>query len=58
MKEHVYEDPTGGGDDIIMQAPDWVTPPQSIDTRDASGYDETFQLVATKDDSPDPVRMQ
>lgn len=29
MKQYLYEDPTGGGDDITLTAPDWIDSPPS-----------------------------
>ena len=44
MKEFVYEDPTGGGDDITMIVPDWVTRvPESIVTYGIKGGSYLFE---------------
>lgn len=44
MSKHIYTDPTGGGDDITLEVPAWVEPPESIRVRDLNFERHTFEL--------------
>lgn len=53
--KHVYDDPTGSGDDITLEAPVWVDPPSHIRVRDWQGdsYDFTLSEEGLDDEDED-----